>query len=120
MTANVNTDSRRRAVLGFNGAYVQDKLGGMFSQMGFSLDMKPSSNIRINFAPSYSRLFDTEQLARTVVDPLATSTYGRRYVIAALSQHTLTLETRVDVTISPTLSFVMYTQPFVSSGSYDD
>ncbi len=120
VNGNVGTDSRRRAVLGLNGTYVQDKLGGMFSQTGFSLDMKPSSNIRINFAPSYSRLFDTEQLARTVVDPLATGTYGRRYVIAALSQHTLSLETRMDITLTPALSFVTYIQPFVSSGRYDD
>ena len=89
-------------------------------QAGFSLDLKPSSNVRINVSPNYIRLFDTEQLARTVVDPLAASTYGRRYAIAALSQSTLTLETRLDFTISPTLSFVLYMQPFVSSGHYDD
>jgi hypothetical protein len=120
LNGNVGTDTRRRAVLSLNGSYVQDHLGGMYSSMGFSLDMKPSSNIRINISPNYSRLFDTEQLARTVVDPLATNTYGRRYVIAALSQNTLSLETRMDLTISPTLSFVMYVQPFVSSGRYDD
>ena len=120
VNGSVSTDSRRRAVLGLNGAYAQDHLGGMLSQVGVSLDMKPSSNIRINVSPNYGRLFDTEQLARTVVDPLATSTYGRRYAIAALAQHTLSLETRMDLTISPTLSFVLYMQPFVSSGHYDD
>ncbi|MEO7455135.1 MAG: DUF5916 domain-containing protein [Gemmatimonadaceae bacterium] len=120
LNGNVSTDSRRRAVLGLNGTYVQDKLGGMYSQMGFSVDMKPSSNIRINFSPAYNRLFDTEQLVRTVVDPLATSTYGRRYVIGALSQSTLSLETRLDITLTPQLSFVTYIQPFVSTGHYDD
>lgn len=117
---SLSTDSRRRAVFGANATYVHDVLGGMFSQMGISLDSRPSSNVRISFSPSYSRLFDTEQLVRTAVDPLATNTYGRRYVLGALSQHTLSLETRIDLTISPTLSFVTYIQPFVSTGSYDD
>jgi hypothetical protein len=120
INGSISSDSRRRAVFEIDGTYVQDILGGMYSQTEVSLDLKPSSNVRINFSPSYSRLFDTEQLARTVVDPLSTNTYGRRYVIAALSQHTLSLETRVDLTISPTLSFVMYMQPFVSTGHYDD
>jgi hypothetical protein len=55
-----------------------------------------------------------------VADPLATNTYGRRYVLATLTQNTLSLDTRMDVTLSPTLSFVMYVQPFVSAGSYGD
>ncbi len=119
-SGSVTTDSRRRAVLGVNSTYVHDVIGGMYTETGISLDTRPSSNIRINFSPSYSRLFDVEQLVRTQVDPLATSTYGRRYVIGALAQNTLSLETRIDLTISPTLSFVTYIQPFVSTGKYDD
>jgi hypothetical protein len=82
--------------------------------------MRPSSTVHVNIGPSWSRLFDTEQPIRSVADPLATSTYGRRYVLAALTQNTLSLDTRVDVTLSPTLSFVAYVQPFVSAGSYAD
>ena len=119
-TGNVSTDSRHRVVLGLNGTYSHDVLGGELSQAGLSVDMRPSSNVHISFSPSWSRLFDTEQLVRTIADPLATNTYGRRYVLAALTQSTLSLETRVDLTISPTLSFVMYVQPFVSAGSYND
>jgi hypothetical protein len=119
-SGSVSTDSRRRAVLGLNGTYVHDKLGGEYASIGISEDVKPSSNIHINFSPTWSRLYDTEQLARSVADPAANATYGRRYVLAALTQSTLSLDTRVDVTISPTLGFVMYVQPFVSSGSYND
>ena len=118
--AYVSTDSRRRAVLGLNGTYVHDRLGGEFRQVGISEDLRPSSNIHLSFSPMWSRLYDTEQLARSVADPLATATYGRRYVLAALRQNTLSLDTRVDITLSPTLGFVMYVQPFVSSGSYND
>jgi hypothetical protein len=118
--AYMSTDSRRRSVLGLNGTYVHDKLGGEYASIGVSEDVRPSSNVHLSFAPTWSRLYDTEQLARTVTDPLATNTYGRRYVLAALTQNTLSLDTRVDITLSPTLGFVMYVQPFVSSGSYND
>ena len=117
---SVSTDSRQRVIFGVNGTYVHDVLGGEFSQAAVSMDIRPSSNVRINFSPNWSRLFDTEQLVRSVQDPLAANTYGHRYVLAALTQSTLSLETRVDITISPALSFVMYVQPFVSAGSYND
>ena len=118
--ASVSTDSRSRAVLGVFTSYVHDKLGGEYRRLGISADTRPSSNVHVSFSPTWSRLYDTEQLARSVADPLATSTYGRRYVLAALTQSTLSLDTRVDITLSPTLGFVMYVQPFVSSGRYND
>ncbi len=118
--AYVTTDSRRRSVLGLNGSFVHDKLGGEYTSIGVTEDVRPSSNVHVSFSPTWSRLYDTEQLARTVTDPLATATYGHRYVLAALTQYTLSLDTRMDITISPTLGFVMYVQPFVSSGSYND
>ncbi|MDB4917173.1 MAG: hypothetical protein JWM95_4817 [Gemmatimonadetes bacterium] len=117
---SLNTDARRRAVLGANGTYVHDRIGGEYAQTSVSLDIRPSSNVRFNLSPTWTRLFDREQLVRTAVDPLATSTYGRRYVLGTLTQTTLSLDTRMDVTISPTLSFVMYVQPFTSAGSYND
>ena len=115
-----SSDSRQRVVLGVNGAYVHDVLGGNFAQAAVSMDVRPSSNVRVNFSPHWSRLHDMEQLVRSVADPLASNTFGSRYVLGALTQSTLSLETRVDVTISPALSFVMYVQPFVSAGHYDD
>ncbi|CAN5881690.1 hypothetical protein BH11GEM1_BH11GEM1_32960 [soil metagenome] len=119
-SGSVSSDSRRHVVFGVNGVHANDVLGGSLSQAGVSMDMRPSSNVRVNFSPNWSRLFDTEQLVRTVSDPLAANTFGRRYVLGALTQSTLSLETRVDVTISPALSFVMFVQPFVSAGSYTD
>jgi hypothetical protein len=115
-----NTDTRRPVVLNVGSSYVHDKLDGYYKSLEVSVDMRPSSTVHVNIGPSWSRLFDTEQPIRSVADPLATSTYGRRYVLAALTQNTLSLDTRVDVTLSPTLSFVAYVQPFVSAGSYAD
>jgi hypothetical protein len=115
----VNTDTRRPVVLELGATYAQDVIDGYQKSLSPSLDLRPSSNVHLSFAPTWSRLHDREQLVRSAVDPLAANTYGRRYVLATLTQTTLSLDTRMDVTISPALSFVMYAQPFVSSGHYD-
>lgn len=112
------TDTRRPLWVNVNATYVVDVLGGDYKSANVAVDMRPSSSVHVNFGPRFSKLHDTEQLVRTAVDPLATSTYGRRYALASLDQNTLSLDTRVDVTLSPTLSFVMYAQPFVSTGRY--
>ena len=116
---DVNSDSRRPVVLGAGVNYAHDVIDGYFKGLNLSMDVRPSSNVHLNFSPTWGRLHDREQLVRTVTDPLATNTYGRRYVLATLTQSTLSLDTRMDVTISPTLSFVMYAQPFVSTGRYE-
>jgi hypothetical protein len=53
-----------------------------------------------------------------VADPLATATYGRRYLFADLDQTTLSLETRIEMTLTPSMSFQLYVEPFMSAGDY--
>ncbi len=60
------------------------------------------------------------QYVKTVSDPKAGRTFGRRYVFAPLDQTTVGVETRLNVTFSPDLTFELYAQPFVSSGDYAD
>lgn len=105
-------------VLNLSAAYAHDVLGGYDKNAEVSLDLRPTSNVHVNLGPSFDQLHDTEQPLLSVADPAATTTYGRRYVFATLTQNTLSLDTRVDVTVSPRLSFVMYAQPFVSAGKY--
>jgi hypothetical protein len=64
-------------------------------------------------------LSSTGQFVRSATDPLATETFGRRYVFADLRQTTLSMTTRIEWTFTPTLSFQLYAQPFVSTGRYD-
>ena len=117
--ASISTDSRRRIRVNLSGGYAHDVLGGFSRDAEVSLDLRPSSNIHFNLGPSFNQLYDTEQYAGSAADASATATYGRRYYVAALRQSTLSLDTRMDITASPTLSFVMYAQPFVSAGHYD-
>jgi hypothetical protein len=43
----------------------------------------------------------------------------RHYLFAPIHQRTLSMTTRLDYTVSPTLSVQLYAQPFVSAGQYD-
>ncbi|MES2180221.1 MAG: DUF5916 domain-containing protein [Gemmatimonadota bacterium] len=118
--ASVSSDSRRRVIATVGTNLFRDESGARSTSFSTSLNARPSSNVNVNFGPSVNRGRGTAQYIRVISDASVTSTYGRRYVFADLEQTTLSLDTRVDVTFSPSLSFVMYAQPFVSSGRYEN
>ncbi|NUS96494.1 MAG: carbohydrate binding family 9 domain-containing protein [Gemmatimonadaceae bacterium] len=118
--ASVGTDSRRRVRLNLAASYAHDVLGGYSKEAQISLDLRPTSTVHVNFGPTFSQLHDKEQFAGSATDTAAKATFGRRYYLNSLTQNTLSLDTRIDVTLSPTLSFVMYAQPFVSAGRYSE
>lgn len=97
---------------GAEGSYVR---GG-----GVTLNLRPSSNLRLSISPYYSRSRDRHQYVDTFADPTATETYGQRYVFAQLERHTFELATRADWTLNAHLSFQLYLQPFVAAGAYHD
>ena len=51
-------------------------------------------------------------------DPTATAFYGRRYVFASVTQRTLSMDTRLNVTFTPNLSLQLFAQPFIASGDF--
>jgi hypothetical protein len=57
---------------------------------------------------------------RRFADPTNTAFYGARYVLAAIDQKQLSLETRLSWTFSPTTSFELFAQPLLASGDYFD
>jgi hypothetical protein len=58
------------------------------------------------------------QYLTTVRDPLATATFGARYVFGVLDQRELSIPLRVNVVLSPRLSLQLYTQGLFSTGDY--
>jgi len=83
-----------------------------------TLNLKPRSNVSISFGPGYSYSNGSQQYVTRVTDPVATNFYGSRYVFSDLVQHTLSMDTRLDVTFSPDLTLQLYAQPFIASGAY--
>jgi hypothetical protein len=54
----------------------------------------------------------------SVADPLAATTFGRRYVFAHLDQTEIGMGTSVNVTFSPLLSLEVFARPFLGSGTF--
>jgi len=117
---NIGTDGRKRTVFGFDAFRGTRGDGGHDEGANFSIRYRPRSNVQLSVAPAWSRSEVAAQYVTAFADPAATAFFGRRAVFAGLSQQTFAMDTRLNVTFSPTLSLEMFAQPFVSSGEYHD
>lgn len=112
------SDSKRKIPFYWNLNYYGDKGGGYYRSVFPGFDVRPSSNVKVSISPGFEQMYNTLQFVRSVGDANATSTYGRRYVFADLHQTTLSANVRAEWTLSRTLSFQSYLQPFASSGAF--
>ena len=87
--------------------------------LGVELGIKPAPNWFISLSPEYSRERAPSQFVTSVADPLASETFGRRYVFADLDQEELSLGTHVNVTFTPSLTLEAFARPFIGSGTFD-
>lgn len=118
LDASASSDSRKPVIVSTELQYQHDKAGGLARGANIAVDVRPNAVLHVSFAPTLSVTNSTNQYVETIPDPLATATYGRRYVFAELHQTTLSLDTRLDWTFSTNLSLQLYAQPFVSAGRY--
>lgn len=116
----IDSDGRKSTTYGARFLTAWDVAGGAIRSVNGDLSIRPTSSIRITLEPGIRWSKDLAQYVATEDDPLATSTYGARYVFAQIEQTTLNLDTRVDWTFSPKLSLQFYAQPLVVSGDYRD
>ncbi len=115
----VNTDTRRK--VWFNPfIFLQRTVGdpAWTASGGLYMETRPTTTLHITMGPSYSRQLVTSQYVRAVGDANATATYGTRYVFANLTQSTLSMDTRINWTLTSKLSLQSYFQPFVGVGGY--
>lgn len=82
------------------------------------LDLKPASNASIILSPSFSWGSSAEQFVTAISDPTAVDFFGRRAVFSTIKQTTISLDTRVSWTFTPTLTLETFVQPFLASGAY--
>lgn len=113
--ADINSDSRKRVSLSINPNMSRGDKGNRSYYLGVGVDIRPASNITVGFSPSYSRSTGVMQYVTAVPDPTNTAFFGSRYILSDLLQKTVGFDTRVNMTFSPTLTFELYAQPFISS-----
>jgi hypothetical protein len=116
--ASINSDPRKPLTM--RGQYRwRAGVDGSWGHTGsIDLTFRSGAKLQLGLGPSLERSHSEAQYVTSVADPLASATYGRRYIFAPIDQTTLSLETRLNVTLSPTLTFELYLQPLISSGQY--
>jgi Domain of unknown function (DUF5916)/Carbohydrate family 9 binding domain-like len=118
INTGLSTDPRKPLIVESGVFYQRDDAGGNQSELYASVLLRPAPNWEVSMGPSLGRAHVIAQYLGAVTDPLATRTFGRRYVFAPLEQTTLALETRLNYTFTPALSLQVYAQPFIASGDY--
>jgi hypothetical protein len=120
VNASVSTDSRHAFVANAGANDYWDDKGGSNPSISLGVTYRPDPKVSLTFGPSWSRAHNYAQFVSTVGDSTATSFYGTRYIMAALDQSILGLDTRASVTFSPTMTLEVYVQPFFAAGRYHD
>ena len=98
--------------------YNGDEAGGWSTSISPFVSVRPSGAVEFTVGPNYFVGKSRAQFVRRKTDSTAVATYGARYVFADLLQHSLDVTLRVNVTMSPALSFQLYAQPFDFAGDY--
>jgi hypothetical protein len=100
----------------YGGGNTGSGLWGFYS--GMNVSWRPADQLQISIGPNWNRDFNLGAYIATRRDPLATATYGARYIFAELLQNTVSAEIRIDWAFTPELSLQIYAQPFLASGHY--
>jgi hypothetical protein len=113
-----STDSRKKLYIDVGGHYtwtVDDRHG-----YGGWLDVtyRPASNISVTLGPSFRYRETSAQYVTSAEDITAVDFYGQRYVFGDIEQNTISMDTRLNITFTPTLTLEVFLQPYISSGRY--
>ena len=81
------------------------------------MDLRIASRFSTSLGLGYDEVTNDQQWIGNYGALLSDTT---RYTFARLHQHIMSVTARANWTATPTLSFQLYLQPFVSTGDYDD
>ena len=108
----MNTDGRKPVAFDFSWSFGTDGHGKSWD-IGPGVSVKPAAALSVNFGLNFARGIEDAQWVDNVQRDEAT-----HYVFGRLYQTTTSITTRVNYTLTPTLSLQVYAQPFVSAGDY--
>ena len=113
------TSDQRKPVRVHAGSNANVKeLGGRGLGFHLEAEWQPSPRVLLSVGPNFYASREPLQFVTSRVDATAEAMFGRRYLFAEISQRTLDLTTRLNVTLTPALSVQLYVQPFVATGDY--
>ncbi len=119
ISMRIDSDSRKAWTVEADVSYGWDEAGGDTWEIDLGLGVRDASSWNLTLGPALSRERTVAQYLGSVPDPMASRTFGRRYVFAGLEQTTLALEGRLNWTFRPGLTLEAFVQPFVAGAAFD-
>ncbi len=117
--AEVASDERKAVRLEASTRFERRPMGaGSSHEFSVGVAVRPSSQVEFTIEPQWEQARVGAQYVTTVADASYAPTFGARYIFADLERRELAVETRLDVTFSPTLTLQLFAQPLISSGDY--
>ena len=114
---SLSTDGRQ-AVNAEPGVRISRGPAGQAFSTWLELEFRPSSRVELRVEPSFDRSSQVRQFVGTSDDVGFAPTYGQRYVFGSLERRSISMATRLDVTVRPSLSLQLFAQPLLSYGRY--
>jgi hypothetical protein len=114
----VQTDSRKKVSGNFNADRGCNSQGDCDHSFSLSLQLQPRSNVAVSVGPSIGHSETGFQFVRSYRDSTDNLFFGNRYVFAHLTQNSVSMDTRLNVTFSPTLTLELFMQPLIAAGNF--
>jgi hypothetical protein len=114
----VSSDSRESLYGSLNSSAGRGESGGWLYTGGLYFNWKASRNLSTSLSLDYSRVHGASQFIDAIADPLASSTFGTRYIFGVIDQKQLSTTLRLNWTFTPKMSLQLYLQPLLSTGAY--
>ena len=118
VSAGIRSDSRKPVVGDFSAEYGCNGDGDCQTAASLSLELHPKSNVTVALGPSVSNSHSGTQSVGNYASTNGTGLYGVHYVFGQIERNEVAMDTRLNVTFSPTLTLELYMQPFISAGDY--
>jgi len=120
LSYSLESDHRKSLAFYFNPQTWWNGDGARDYYLNLGATWKPMSNVSLSLGPGYTIAQSSAQYVDAIEDPTATDFYGTRYVFADLHTRRLSMDTRLNVTFTPSMSLELFAQPFISSNDYRD
>ena len=111
-----NTDNRKALSFYYNGNHWADDKNSERHDINPGMNWRATSSMSLNLGFRYGINHDDSQWVTNEDLP----TGGQRYVFGRIDQKTVSITTRFNYTMTPTLSLQVYAEPFVSAGEYSN
>lgn len=114
----IRSDGRRTVSVAPGFSWGQGRDGSRELSLGMELRLRPSSRIEMEIEPRWGRSLDPAQYVMANSALPWAPTGGSRYLFAELDRANLSMQTRVNVAFTPSMSLQLFAQPLLSSGDY--